>query len=874
MNTYATSVARWLGSNKLSLQSQYHARLQELRNDEACEFLLKHPAFIQWYRAPDSQWLVLLGDMGCGKTATMSYLADELRRRNDYQLPKPKICYYYCGDNQAGQAVHIFSTLILALLEQLSGLKKIFFEWYRQKQASGILEPASNTRILGEFLETVLESLDRPFFVVIDGLDECERASRRALLKLLKNLSQKTPRLKIALSSRPEEEILMQLDKVARIDLSYDAHRDAVIVRHTVEAQLSYLSEDVRILVIKTLSRLAQGSAIWTKMVVELIEVRRIRALGPMRLFLKEMPLPEQLSKLYVTMISRYSFDDPENKELAATALRLLGAAWRPLSIQELAWAVALAAAQHEVATIAALAQLVDHERAMSLIHPFITRVDFSDVRKRQVRLVHQSVTEFIAREWPRLQDPTTSTALDRMNTHQQIEHSEAFMLDVCINYLLLDEIGSFHLFSEEQVAINELPQEVDLFEDTDLSEYDPYCTWEAYEENMIRYDPNERGFGHFFVYAASHWIKHFGSVQNGILPRLAKIEDLCQAGSIRLDNWVKQNCRPDCAIKARFQFDSHLYDPLSITSLYGSEAMLRNVLENSNFDGEKYLPVPAFDAAYQVLQWGDLSRLKMLFLEDKFGKQLRNLDFFRLIIRQWSDSGARHDNWNVAFELVDHMLDTIVREQWGSELFCIAARAGCMPMIQRLLDRAQHKTELRTELLRGVQSIAEAVLGNHTDTVEYLLGQEGFEAHLRYVNSRGENVLHLASKTCHPAMFRLLVPRLQESIHQADSQGDTALIRIIKSHFDSKARCESARILLLSQADAVWYLGDKQHDPLQVAVKLGDTDMCRLLICDGKMNPHLALTRDDDGHLVLKDKSCMNEETVLQLLRTHVSCD
>ena len=112
--------------------------------------------------------------------------------------------------------------------------------------------------------------------------------------------------------------------------------------------------------------------------------------------------------------------------------------------------------------------------------------------------------------------------------------------------------------------------------------------------------------------------------------------------------------------------------------------------------------------------------------------------------------------------------------------------------------------------------------------------------------------------------------------MHQTDIQGDTALNRIIKSHFGSKARCESARILLLSQAYTAWdsQFGDEQHDPLQIAVRLGDTDMCRLLICDGKMNPHSALTRGDDGQLVLKDKPWVNEETILQLLRMHASND
>ena len=876
LRTHVTLVARWLGSDKLVLQSQNHERQQALRNDEACGFLLAHHAFIEWYLSSSSQWLALVGDTGCGKTITMTFLVDELSRRNEHQLPQPKIAYYYCRDDQAGQAAHLFSTLILALLERLSGLKKTFFDWYKQQQASGILEPVASPRKLGEFLEMVLENLDRPFFVVIDGLDECDRASRKTLFALLTTLSQKAPRLKIALSSRPEEEILKQLGSANRIDLSSDARRDALIVRHTVAMQLSYLHEDIRALVIRTLSPLAQGSAIWTKMVIELIEVRKIGALGPMRLFLQQIPLPEQLSMVYTAMVSRHSSDDAENRELVTTALKILAAVWRPLSILELAWAVALATARQNVTTVAALCEAVDQVRLISLIHPFITRIDYSDVRKRQIGLVHQSVKEFITREWPRLQKSSMTTAPSRRQKYQQNVSLEAYILDVCMDYLLLDEIGSCRLFSEEQIAIEELPQECDLFDDVDLSEYDPHCTWEVWEENMIRYDPNERGFGQFFVYAASHWVTHFGAVQSGSLPDLAEIERLCHAGSTRLDNWINQNCRPDCAIKARFEFDSGLYDPLSITSLYGSEAMLRDMLENSDFDSVQFLASPLLNAAHQILQWGKLSRLKMLFLNAKSNYQVHNLEFFQLVIRQWSYSRWRHDDWNVAFELVDYALDTLVQERWGNRLFCIAARAGCMPMIHHLLVSAQQMTGLHTELLRGSEWMGEAVLGNHTEVVEFLLDWQDVEAHLGYVNSRGENLLHLASTNCNPAMFRLLVPHLHEKINETDKEGDTALMWIIKSHSNPKARYESARILLLSQPDVVWnsHYAQKQHDPLQLAVQLGDTDMCRLLVSDGKMNPYSALARGKDGQLVLKDRPKTNEGSILQLLRMRAACD
>ncbi len=284
----------------MNQQSKYHTDLQNPRADQACEFLLTDAKFINWYHSSDSQQLVILGDMGCGKSVAMAFLVDGLRRRNESQLPQPKICYHYCRDDETGQATYMFSALILSLLEQFSGLKKTFFEWYKQAGASGNFMPATDIKKLREFLQKILERLDRPLFIIIDGLDERDRASQNTLLKSLKLLLQKTPRLKIILSSRPQEEILEQLDGIDKISLGSDAERDRIIAEKTIEVKLFYLSNDVKALVTETLSRLAQGSAIWTKMIVELIEVRRIRALVPMQDFLENMPLPEQLSKLFV----------------------------------------------------------------------------------------------------------------------------------------------------------------------------------------------------------------------------------------------------------------------------------------------------------------------------------------------------------------------------------------------------------------------------------------------------------------------------------------------------------------------------------------------------------------------------------------------
>ncbi|KAK4042994.1 hypothetical protein C8A01DRAFT_44062 [Parachaetomium inaequale] len=834
---YDPQIARWLGSGKMSRQSQHHAYLQELRADQACEFLLKDTTFINWYHATDSQHLAILGDMGSGKSVAMAFLIDELRRRNEHQLPQPKVCYHYCQNGETGQATHIFSALALSLLEQLPGLKRAFFEWYKQTMASGI-EPATSFKALEEWLQHTLETLDRPLILAIDGLDECDRQSRNCLLGSLRKLSQRTPRLKVLLSSRPEAEILEQLRGASTIPMGCDAARDCFIAEKTVESRLFYLAKDVKALVTETLSRRAQGSAIWTKVTAELIEIRGIRALGPMRAFLEEIPQPRKLSELYTNLFSRYTSNEPENQRLATAALEILAATRRPLSILELAWAVALGAAREAVPTVDALAKLVDHQRVLSLVQPFVVHVDFSDVTRRQVKLAHQSVKEFIA------------------PVQQRIESLEAGMLDICIRYLLLRDIGRVALFSDEHLAIEELPQDPNLFKDNlEHGNCDVFGSWEAWEQEMIHYDPTERGFGELFVYASCHWVGHFGAVSaEPLLPRRKDIELVCRAGSTGLNNWTAQNCRPDCALKPRFEFHSSLYDPLGVTSLYGSDAMLRHMLEHSDLEMDGFLPNQAMAAADRVLRFGDLSRLALLW-GSKIGHQIRNMEFFRLVLQQWSTSPSdkRRPNWDVVFGLAKDVLDKMVTERWGHDLLSLAARTGCLPMVRRLMDETQHRPALKTELL-GERScskygpVGEAVLGNHVDVLETLLAQDGIEAHLRHRSPYGENVLHLASRHCNPAVFRRLVPRLGDGVRQRDERNDTVLVRIITSPSPSRDRRESARILL-SEVVGGWS-EDEQQEAWRVAARLGDLDMCRFLVRFGTISIH-ARPLGDDGDVL-----------------------
>ncbi|KAK0368731.1 ankyrin repeat protein [Colletotrichum limetticola] len=687
----------------------------------------------------------------------MSFLIDELCRLRSHQLPQPMILYHYCQNDETGHALYIFSSLILSLLEQCIGLKKEFFDWYRRDLLAGNFEPSTNIQKL--------------------------------------------------------KDILDQLDSVPRIDVGADPERDRIIAEKIVETKLAPLAADAKKLVVERLSNCAQGSAIWTKLTVEVIAAHKIRALGRIKRFLENMAQPRKLSELYATLFLRCAGEEPEAQNMAATALEILGAARRRLSILELAWAVAMSTADPDVTSVAEIAELVDDQGVMALIQPFVGGVDFNDLKKRQVIVVHQSAREFIVNELALIrsgpQNAERSPAI-RGETIAPFTQSklENTIFNVCVRYLLLDEIGNIPLFSDEQIAINELPQSLDLFsDDNDTTAYTADCSWEM-----------DRGLGELFVYASCHWITHFRSIVAEPLPDLKSIERVCQANSTRLHNWTSQNCRPDC--------------------------LLLKMLEVSDFESSAFLCGTALLAVDQVLQWGDLCRLRLLFFGHGTKRHLQNLDFFRRIIDAWRFSNQdRCQDWDDAFSIVNDIPDILIAEGWGNELFCLVASQGCLPVIKRLMEIAQHNTDLRKELLREPQrqprslanrihqSIGEAVLAGHVGVVEYLLQQDGIEAHLHHRNTNGENVLHLASVQCDPAMFRILVPKFLDGLSQKDWRGRTALMRVVENLSTLQGRMESAKIIIsLGMTHGTARLTENQQEALHMAERMRDEAMCNLL--------------------------------------------
>ncbi|SMY29444.1 unnamed protein product [Zymoseptoria tritici ST99CH_1A5] len=603
-------IDRLFDTEELRLQESYRKELQDSRRvggsgtnrtsrgDQACQFMLTDATFLDWLSnfSGTANLLAIIGHMGSGKSVLVSFLIEELKRRNRGQIPEPKVCNYYCRDARPGLENRVYSVLLFQLLEQLPWLKEPFLKWYKKEVESGN-HPLEDASILEDYLEALCGLLERPLFLVIDGVDECDPDTCRSIITLLRRLSKGNLNVKILLSCRPTQEIVKQLELMLQVHLVASDERDRLIVEHTVHKRLESLSDEVKNEIVRAVSSAAQGSAIWTRMTIESIVKEEITQLRPILSFLQNMSLPGGLADLYKDLLPPATDAVGSRKRKTATvALMILYAARRPLSISELGWATALGTAPQNTTTVSALAVLVDAPRILRLIRPFLAPIDFDDLTKRQIFLVHKSVEEFV---------------LEIVKPPHQ--HAEKCIFDICVRYLLLDETGHFHLLSEEQILSSELRQATDLFADSlsGAQEYNEDCDWDEWEADETRFDPTEsragaeHGFGHFFVYASCHWIDHLGALDLENLARRGDIERLCHVGSTWLRNWIEQHRRPDCVLNPRFTFDYSLYDPLSIVALFGSDTVFADMLANSDFKSSSYSAETIENAAAQLRQWG-----------------------------------------------------------------------------------------------------------------------------------------------------------------------------------------------------------------------------------------------------------------------------
>ncbi|KAK8014833.1 hypothetical protein PG990_008129 [Apiospora arundinis] len=675
-NVISMNVRQWLGFDKILARDRFHTTADEARSDVACEWLLEDETFRTWYNEPGSSELVLTGEMGCGKTVLTTYVTSRILLRTDYRVPRSLVLYHYCRDDESGNALYITQSLVLQLLHQYAKpWERHFHRWYNAICSQNKPAPTTDLNaLLSYFHDRVIDiGKNREVIVVLDGLDECD-TKISSIVAIFKQLPEKVPNLKVLYSTRPHARILNILENVPQLSINSKLNhsRDETIARHLVkklEPKLGSEEEGKELiaLLVAHLAQSAQGSAIWIRVMVDLVDDHDIIDIGDMRDFLEDSPEPQELSTVYAKLLKNRVKQNPKLLAIASRILEILAVSRRLLSVHELAYAVALTGCDKTHARLQDIE--TSPNKIKQLIEPFVAQYNHNDPALPQIKLLHRSLQELIFRRPPSEWISDDNSMLSQYEVPEAAVQKrraalELQMFHACARYLLLEDINDRFFFAEDDAEFSGL-RVGGVFDDasTDASET---------PDDIATFDPVELGMGSFFVYAACYWLEHCARLVEPSPEIVDQVIRLGASGSVRLRNWGNQYCRPECTKVAVWLFETEKLDPLSLAALYGSEDLLRAMLGRADrFKGPEFKPDTVLEAAKMLLvlgRRGDIVRLQGLFFDGRTGPSLRFFNFFRAVLHSWSQSDQEDDpeRWNDAFDLVRHATGDLMREGEG----------------------------------------------------------------------------------------------------------------------------------------------------------------------------------------------------------------
>lgn len=240
--------------------------------------------------------------------------------------------------------------------------------------------------MLTELLEKVVEQTLKTTYIIIDGLDECP--SRQILIDTMERLrrtSKNTNSVKILLSSRPEYDIKRSLSGKTcfsimpkHITLDMETHVRAELAQMP---KLCILQHSVREELVSNLVSRADGMFRWVQ--CQLDTLRKIRTPRALQDALNNLPIG-----LYKTYDRILDLIDESDHEYVLRALNWLVGTERPLSLEELAEAIAI---NPEKDRFDLAERLLDPEEIFDLCGSLI-RTDESGT----ITLAHFSVKEYL----------------------------------------------------------------------------------------------------------------------------------------------------------------------------------------------------------------------------------------------------------------------------------------------------------------------------------------------------------------------------------------------------------------------------------------------------------------------------------------------
>ncbi|KAJ6014718.1 hypothetical protein N7540_009309 [Penicillium herquei] len=269
-------IKREIGSLKTSIRHNLSQvkhvepwrRAPNRRMGGTAEWLQADPAFIQWKESSGAAILWCSGTMGVGKTVLMSNVVLQLHDQRQSDI----ISYFFCtaDDKESLLARNIFGSVVSQLLHN-----RIDESLY-----SDLVSLAESTEDLNidEIIQLLMSQIqpDKTYFMIFDGLDECDSSQIRESARGLGKLCQQSPlSLKILCAGRPglEEELFAIIKPAHKISIEKfmvnpDIKRflELALNKHLEEGRLILRDDSLKKKILDALQAGADGMFLWASL--------------------------------------------------------------------------------------------------------------------------------------------------------------------------------------------------------------------------------------------------------------------------------------------------------------------------------------------------------------------------------------------------------------------------------------------------------------------------------------------------------------------------------------------------------------------------------------------------------------------------------